>query len=81
MQEELQNKHPFCFVALANVPQAGYDEIRSMSRSKQRFDANKEIRAIARERVGRVPASRPIPPKLQRAKPKHKKPMTAEEEA
>jgi hypothetical protein len=40
---------------------------------KKRFDAAKEIRAIARERVGTVPAAKPIEPKSKRKKPKHKK--------
>lgn len=46
-------------------------------RKKKTFDVNKEVRAIARERVGRVPAAKPIPPKSAK-KPKHKK--QAEEE-
>jgi len=33
------------------------------------------VRAIARERVGKVPASKPILPKSARKKPKHKKPL------
>jgi hypothetical protein len=40
---------------------------------KKKFDAGKEVRAIARERVGPVPASKPITPKASRRKPKHKK--------
>jgi hypothetical protein len=40
---------------------------------KKRFDVAKEVKAIARERVGTVPASKPIEPKSQRKKPKHKK--------
>lgn len=40
---------------------------------KKHFDRDKEVRAIARERVGQVPASRPIPPKTARRKPTHKK--------
>jgi hypothetical protein len=43
-----------------------------MARKKPRFDAKKEVRAIARERIGTVPASRAIEPKQQRKKPKHK---------
>ena len=50
-----------------------------MSRKKPKFDVKKEIRKLARERVGTVPASRPIIPKLVRKKPKHKKPAEAEE--
>jgi hypothetical protein len=42
------------------------------TRKKRKFDAGAEVRAIARERVGTVPASRPIEPK-DRRKPKHKK--------
>jgi hypothetical protein len=46
---------------------------------QKRFDAKKEVRAIARERVGTVKASRPIVPKTARKKPKHKKPAGSEE--
>jgi hypothetical protein len=38
-----------------------------------KFDQEKEVRAIARERIGTVKPSRPILPKDQRKKPKHKK--------
>ncbi len=40
---------------------------------KKRFDLTKEVKAIARERVGTVPAGKPIEPKQFRKKPKHKK--------
>jgi hypothetical protein len=40
---------------------------------KKAFDLGKEVKAIARERVGKVPASKPIEPKSARKKPKHKK--------
>jgi hypothetical protein len=40
-------------------------------RGKKTFDARKEVRAIARERVGRVKPTVPITPKSDR-KPKHK---------
>ncbi len=40
-------------------------------KKKQVFDANKEIRAIARERVGTVKPVKPIEPK-ERRKPKYK---------
>ena len=43
-----------------------------------KIDAGKEIRAIARERVGRVKASEVIKPKNERKKPKHKKPVEME---
>jgi len=51
-----------------------------MARKKQAFDMKKEVRKLARERVGTVPSSRPILPKPRRNKPKHKKPITSEEE-
>ncbi len=43
------------------------------------FDQKKEVRAIARERVGPVPPSRPLLPKTQRKKPKYKKPPSDED--
>jgi hypothetical protein len=43
-------------------------------KKKQGFDVRKEVRKLARERVGRVPAARPIEPKAARRKPKHQKP-------
>jgi len=45
-----------------------------MKPKKPVFDQKKEVRAIARERVGPVKASRAIVPKLERKKPKSKKP-------
>ena len=44
-----------------------------MKRRKPKFDQEKEVRAIARERVGSVKASRVIEPKTKRKKPKHPK--------
>ncbi len=44
-----------------------------MPRKKKRFDTGKEIRAIARERVGTVPAARVLQEKKSRNKPKHKR--------
>ena len=38
----------------------------------KRFDQKKEVRAIARERVGTVKAARVIVPKTARKRPKHK---------
>ncbi len=38
------------------------------------LDQKKEVRAIARERVGPVKASRVVVPKTERKKPKYKKP-------
>jgi hypothetical protein len=40
--------------------------------AKKKFDVGKEVRAIARERVGPVKSERVIVPKAER-KPKHKK--------
>ena len=39
----------------------------------EKFDQKKEVRAIARERVGIVPGSRVLAEKAQRKKPKYKK--------
>jgi hypothetical protein len=52
---------------------------RSSLRSVAKFDQGKEVKAIARERVGRVKPARVIVPKKQRGKPKHKKPPGTEE--
>jgi hypothetical protein len=43
------------------------------AKKKKVFEVGKEIRAIARERVGTVPAGRPIEPRNSRRKPKHKR--------
>ena len=50
-----------------------------MARKSQRFDRKKEVRRLARERVGSVPAPKVIVPKTDRKKPKHKKPAGLEE--
>jgi hypothetical protein len=50
---------------------------RMKRRKPARFDQNKEVRAIARERVGSVKAGRVMVPKPLRKKPKHKKPLEA----
>jgi hypothetical protein len=44
-----------------------------LPRKKKPFDAATEVRAIARERVGRIPSGKTIQPKSERKKPKHKK--------
>ena len=44
----------------------------------QKFDQSKEVRAIARERVGTVKPSHAIDSKTIRKKPKHKKPPEEE---
>ena len=50
-----------------------------MRGKKKTFDLGKEVKAIARERVGRVPAAKPIEPKSSRKKPKHKKRVEEEQ--
>ncbi len=47
---------------------------------KKKFDMPKEVRAIARERVGTVKAERVIVPKAER-KPKYKKDLLTEDAA
>ena len=47
-------------------------------KKKDRFDQGKEVRKLARERVGTVPSTRPIEPKDKRTTPKHKKPILPE---
>jgi len=49
-----------------------------LARKKKSFDVAKEVKAIARERVGPVPAAQAIEPKRARKKPKHKKPIEEE---
>jgi hypothetical protein len=49
-----------------------------LPRKKKTFDLGKEVKAIARERVGRVPSAKLIEPKSLRRKPKHKKPIGEE---
>lgn len=52
-----------------------YHKANFMKKRKKTYDAKKEVRAIARERVGAVKAGRVIKPKTLRKKPKHKKPL------
>ena len=48
---------------------------RNRASSKQKgFNQKKDVRAIARERVGPVKPSRPIEPRKGHKKPKHKRP-------
>lgn len=42
---------------------------------KKIFDQHNEVRKLARERVGIVPATRPIEPKDSKNRPKYKKPL------
>jgi len=48
---------------------------------KKTFSVPKEVKAIARERVGTVPPSHPIDDKPARRKPKHKKPVPTDEDS
>jgi hypothetical protein len=48
-------------------------------KKKKEFKLAREVKAIARERVGRVPAAKPMETKAAPKKPKHKK--RPEEEA
>jgi len=43
-----------------------------LARKKKTFDLGKEVKAIARERVGPIPSAKTIQPKSLRKKPKHK---------
>jgi hypothetical protein len=45
-----------------------------LPRKKKTFELAKEVKAIARERVGPIPAAKTMVPKSQRKKPKHKRP-------
>ena len=47
---------------------------------KKRFDMKREVRKLARERVGQVPPGKAIQPKSLRKKPKYKKAITEGEE-
>lgn len=42
------------------------------SKRKPHFDKRTEVKRLARERVGAVPASRAIEPDSRRKRPKHK---------
>jgi len=50
-----------------------------MAAKKKPFDVGKEIKKLARERVGKVPPGKAIQPKRLRKKPKHKKPVSEED--
>jgi len=52
---------------------------QDMKKRIRKFDQKKEVKAIARERVGAVKPARPIVPKTDRKKPKHKRPPGVEE--
>ncbi len=47
---------------------------------KPKYDHKKEVRKLARERIGPVPSAKIIQPKAGRKKPKYKEPPPIEEE-
>jgi hypothetical protein len=47
---------------------------------RKKFDVRKEVRKLARERIGTVQPARPIDEKPSRRKPKHKKPVDPEDD-
>ncbi len=53
---------------------------KGFNQKPEGFDQKKDVRAIARERVGPVKPSRPIPPPTRRKKPKYKRPPEDMEE-
>jgi hypothetical protein len=60
-----------------------YTESNTHARMKPKepkFDQKKEVRAIARERIGAVKPSHAILPKTSRKKPKHKRPLEEQAE-
>jgi hypothetical protein len=52
-----------------------------MAGTKKRYDRGKSVRRLARQRIGTVPASRPMEPRTRRTRPKHKRPATEEDDA
>jgi len=46
---------------------------------KEIFDQKKEVRKLARERIGIVPSAKVFKPKVDRKKPKYKRPAGEEE--
>lgn len=48
---------------------------------KPRLDKRTEVKRLARERVGTVPAARAIEPDSKRKRPKHKRKLLEEEES
>jgi hypothetical protein len=51
-----------------------------MKRRKPKYSAKTEVKSIARERVGPVKSGRVIVPKTDRKKPKHKAPISVDEQ-
>ncbi len=52
-----------------------------MAGKRRVYNRSKSVRRLARERVGPVPPSRPLEPGTRRDKPKHKKPLSWNEDA
>ena len=50
-----------------------------MPQKKKPFNLGKEVKAIARERVGTVPSAKVLESKSTRKKPKHKKEVSEDE--
>jgi len=50
-----------------------------MPKRPSAYSKTKSVKAVARERIGTPPPSRPVLDKAHRAKPKHKKPILGEE--
>jgi hypothetical protein len=48
-------------------------------RKPKKYDVKKEIRRLARERVGGLPSPKVIIPKTERKKPKHKRAIEADD--
>jgi hypothetical protein len=49
-----------------------------MAGKPKAYNRGKSVRRLARERVGAVPPSHPIQPKIKRKKSKYKKPLIDE---
>jgi len=49
-----------------------------MPKRRKAYSKTKSVKAVARERVGTPPPSRPILDKTNRPKPKHNKPLAGD---
>ena len=54
-------------------------KIETELRKRKKYNPQIEVRRLARATVGKLPAPKVIVPKNLRKKPKHKKPLTAED--
>ncbi|MFL6417039.1 MAG: hypothetical protein ACJ74Y_15360 [Bryobacteraceae bacterium] len=50
-----------------------------MPKRRKTYNKTKSVKAVARERIGSPPPARPILDKSHLPKPKHKKPVLADE--